>query len=217
MNAKEMPQAIKQPFDRLRDEVTALQIDWNIYSQLQLHSKERIELLGSMVGGFFVCVAFALRNDITMSIGRLLDPKETRSHSNLCFELLMEEIKTFDHEFYESLHGQYQEIIKKCGGLKEWRNKVVGHRDFRIALSQAGCSLPTVDPKEIEEILELIRSFMNTIEAYYQDSETLYEYISSTGDADDLVFYLQEAAEHQKCKENALRKKHGFLEKMEDL
>src|SRR5262249_54285131 len=71
-----MPKELIPEFDAINQAVVQLHGQWKLYTSLR--KSEHLALMKDTVPGAFGLIMVALRNEITMAHGRLLDPPETR-------------------------------------------------------------------------------------------------------------------------------------------
>ena len=92
------------------------------------------------------------------------------------------------------LNAQLTEMAAEATPLRMHRDKRLAHNDLSHSLKSVG-KLPGVSRKAVERSLGLMRETMDGIKAWQASIATDYPALLS-GDADSLIFYLQQAKRH---------------------
>lgn len=194
-----IPPTIANIFTSLQNEIVWLHARWKIYEQLFGHSKERIDLLNECAGTCFYVMQTVLFDEIQVTLSKLTDPATSNGFENLSLEQLQRHIeKHSDAELAESLRAILDKLKKTCAVFRKRRNKQLAHLDLATALQSSTSLLPAVSHKMVNDSLELIRTYMNSIEGRYDDSETGYEHFIMHGsDGDALIALLNSALRHE--------------------
>jgi hypothetical protein len=149
----------------LYQEVVSLHAKWQLY--LDLFSRpEDTALLSELVRGSFQLIEEALRNDMTMAICRLSDPDQSCGNDNLSIEKLGKQFGTI-----AGLDLLVQRFLDECKPVREYRNKRVGHNDFRSVLNPIVHPLPGITRSTIVTILQLACQVLNKVYRSFVDGE----------------------------------------------
>lgn len=186
----EFPDQIRPLFGDLWQEVAALHIKWATFLQLY-DTPEKIKLLNATAPSCFRVLHESLRNDITMSFGRLLDRAETGRRKNLSLVLLVNSLNSHcDAAFVADLQADLNALRTDCQSILQWRNRRVGHKDLTVTLTFDESPLPNVTRPFVIECLRRIETLMNSIERQFKSSRTGFSHPLLRGSADDLIFWL---------------------------
>lgn len=188
-----IPPNVDEVFQELSTEVTWLHARWIIYRQLFAHSSKRIDLLNECASTFFYTIQDILIGDVQITLSKLTDPPRTMGNENLSLEQLQERVEDQGEiELQNSLRRILDELKQKCQIFRKWRNKLLAHLDLTTAMETTLNPLPGVSHQMIEEALELVRSYLNTIQIHYNKSETGYEHFFMSGtDGEAMISMLK--------------------------
>jgi len=147
-----IPPEIKTCFNDVNLQVKKAHIKWEIFRQLYLKNKKRIELLNESAAGFFAILRKVFIDDVILSICRLTDPKKSsgKENSNLaqlvemiypCSQLelfngLKNDTKSQNNNIAFNLSQKLEKILgmKEVGKFKEYRNKRIAHSDLEMLM-----------------------------------------------------------------------------------
>ena len=201
---KSLPIEITEVFNNLQKEIVWLHGRWIIFEQLYSKSEKTVELLNTTAASYFYVTQKSLYYDILMSLSRILDEPHFGKDENLSLEIIIE---LLDKEKFSNLVDKLREILKKIERqktvLKKYRNKVVAHKDLDVALKKAEV-FSTINITDIENLLKIIREFMNECEYYFLNSETGYDYFSMPTGARQLITQLQKAKAYDELEKAGL-------------
>lgn len=222
----EIPDSIKHIFAQLKNEITSLHARWKIYSQLFAHSEERTKLLNRSAPTFFVFIHEVLIDHIQLAIGKLTDDPGTGDKQNLSLRMLDEHVKELK---IDSLSAKLKDIrvdlfgadpptnSLKCEAIRKHRNKRIAHFDYNTAISDAIETLPGVSRQMIEDVLFLMRNYMNTIEGYFCQSTYLYEDpMIGPYDTEALISILEDGLLFRGLEVESLEKKYELNNEDQD-
>ena len=189
----QIPANIDEVFQELKTEITWLHARWIIYRQLFAHSPQRIDLLNECASMFFYTIQDILLGDVQVTLSKLTDPASTRGHDNLSLEQLQARVEAHGEPGLQATLRQILDNLHhKCQPFRTWRNKRLAHLDLTTTMQSMLNPLPGISRQMIEEALELVRRYMNTIEIHYLNSETGYQYFIMRGnDGDTLISMLK--------------------------
>lgn len=188
-----IPANVDEVFQELKTETTWLHARWIMYRQLFAHSAQRIDLLNECASTFFYTIQDMLIGDVQIALSKLTDPARTGGHENLSLEQLQERVeKQGEAGLQSTLRQILDELHQKCQVFRTWRNKRLAHLDLTTAMQSTLNPLPGVSRQMIEEALELVRRYLNTIQIHYEEGETGYEhFIMSASDGEALISMLK--------------------------
>jgi hypothetical protein len=154
-----------------------------MYNSLFADTEEKIHILRQTAPYMFGVIQIALFNDIILYLTRLTDPKKNGKHENLVLEQLLEhsDIKK-KPELLDELKIQIIALREKCQSCRTSRDKSIAHQDLTHALTPSS-PYPGIDNvKVIEELLDMVNEFMNTVNQNLENEET-----------PNVLFHLQKA------------------------
>jgi hypothetical protein len=164
-------------YDELRSEITWLHGRWLTYRELFAESPKRIELLNEAAGTFFYIIQGALLDEVQVCLSKLTDPAKSGKHENLSLEQLQSQLHQHgDPTLTAKCRPLLDKIHSQCQVFRVRRHKTLAHLDLPTAMKQLPQPLPGVSRQMIEDALETVRDYMNTIEAHYNDNEWGYEH-----------------------------------------
>ncbi len=187
-----IPPDIREVFDKLQIEITWLHARWQLYRQLFGHSERQIELLNEAAGAAFYLINDVLIDEVQVSLSKLTDPASSRGFDNLSLCQLQERMEAQGQsQLATDLRVLLDDLQNRCEAFRVRRNKRLAHLDLAVALGTATTPLPGVSRQMIEDALAVVRSYMNSIQGHYDDSEFAYTHFISHGDGEALVHYLK--------------------------
>lgn len=198
---------------RLVEEVIWLHVKWREYRKLYATSEERVTLLNKTAGFFFQVMHDVLLEDVFLHIARLTDNIKTMNKPNLTITRLPLLIE--DHELRAELTTLVESTIRASNFAKDWRNRQLAHRDLNLALDHLVVPLPAVSRQQIEEALHCFRSLLNKIEDVYLHAERDFSTLLVTGDADDLMNFLNAGHIASERSRNRIQQGHPLPEDFE--
>jgi hypothetical protein len=195
---KTFPAPVRDVFEGLWQEVVSLHAHWELYQDLFTNSDD-IELINATVPTVFQLIEENLRASMTVAFGRLTDPSATGKKLNLCLTRLVETIEPHcDSAFFQRTQSILEKIKTECIPITDVRNRSVAHNDLATSLNYKENPLPGIGRKHISNALTLISDLMNMIQLRFENGETGYSHVIQRGTGKDLLFYLRQAAEHDR-------------------
>lgn len=130
-----MPEQLGFVFEDLRGHVMFLHMKWKVYRDFY-QSQESLDVINELVPGVFNVLEHTLRTDIIITLCRLTDPITTGKKQNLTIDRLLADVQPLAPDWLNDrlrqIHTKLQAQVKP---VRELRNRVVGHNDYRTALS----------------------------------------------------------------------------------
>lgn len=181
-----LPQDIRGIFMWLCQELASLHNKWQFYLALGT-GEQSTHLLSELASGSFAVIEESLRHDMAMSICRLSDPPRTGRKLNLSLQTLAEKC--------EGLHGLAEllaDFREACAPVRQYRHKLVGHRDLNTTISPQDNPLELIGRTQIETILDLAGGVLNLVYRHFTAMELAFT-PSLIGGADTLLYWLSVA------------------------
>lgn len=193
-NYELLPAELRQVFESVDSEVIWLHGKWITYCQLYGTSKERIDILNATAVSFFRIVQEVLLDSVVLTFSRLTDPAKTLGKDNRSLEQLIAILNDSGYSALASLlRDKFDRLKNQCEAFRVWRNRKIAHSDLCTALEVHPVPLPGFSMQSVEDALETMRDFMNTINLYFSGSSIVYEHFVMKADANVLVAILGEA------------------------
>lgn len=171
-----MPSEINEIFEKIKEDVQWLHIHWAYYKELFHGPELRIDLMNESAPLFFYINQTLLLDEVILSICKLTDPaKSSRDTENMSLN---------------KLNSRFDGISSKNDPFKKHRHKRIAHKDLAITMSTESI-LPDISIQMIEDLLNEISNFMNTIEVYFNNTETGYKDINISTDSGGLIGLLK--------------------------
>ena len=176
-NPSNVPVQFIAIYDELRSEITWLHGRWLTYRELFAENSRRIEFLNECAGTFFYIIQEVLLDEVQVCLSKLTDPASSGKHENLSLEQLQDQLTSFgDPALAAKCRVILDKIHIQCQVFRVRRHKTLAHLDLPTAMKQLPQPLPGVSRQMIEDALESVRDFMNSIELHYNDSEWGYDH-----------------------------------------
>jgi hypothetical protein len=205
------PSGTGEIFYELWRNMVHLHMNWKNYRTLYGTSAERIDLLKWAASVFFGLLNGILWHDIILSIARLTDPAQSSRKCNASLAYLRERLASFmDTPSLDTLNSKLQDIQSYCDPIRQIRNRLLAHDDLATALNYHSDPLPSISRAYIEDALERLRDFLGDIEEYFCGSRTHHLHVIFNHDGEDLISKLEDALEHEKCRDRELKQKYGI-------
>ena len=177
-----MPVDFKGIYQSIDNEVIWMHSKWVVYNQI-FNGSDNIRLLNDSAGYFFGIVQRTFFEDVILGISRLTDPAKTAGKENRSIAQVIEKLNDLGYiDLVEELDEDLENINLACEIIREWRNRRIAHSDLKTNLLVNPDPLPGLTSRNIDEALKLIRKFMNRINGFFFDSETIYDrFITKNG------------------------------------
>lgn len=203
------PEGTGELFYELWTNIAHLHLNWKNYRSLFGTSPERIELLNWTASSFFGLLDGILRHDVMLAIARLTDPPQSVGKDNASLACLIDMLTPFiDGALANELQSELKDFQSRCEPVRQIRNRILAHYDLATALKYHPDPLPGISRAYIEEVLEKIRKLLGDIEEHFRGSRTSHQYVISANDGETLIFALESAREHEKCRQKEFNQKY---------
>jgi hypothetical protein len=97
-------------------------------------SKERIDFLNEAAPDFFASLQSTLWDDVLLHLCRLTDPAKSAGKPNLTLQCLPALIS--NPSLRKNVEDLLEQAKEKTAFAREWRNRRLAHREFRLVLPQ---------------------------------------------------------------------------------
>lgn len=193
-NVAKMGQALGEQFSALWQELAGLHSRWGEFEEMYGTKKSRIDLLNESAPAFFRFAQDALWEQTLLHLSRLTDPPYSVGNAkktNLTLRNLPDLID--DANLKAQLLALVDDAVAKAKFCKDWRDRLLAHRDLGLALGQPSAEIPAAELKNVSDALEAMTKVMNAVEKHYKDSSTLYKAGAVNGGASAVIYRLAHA------------------------
>jgi len=204
-------------FQALRQEALLVHGKWIVFRDVFAnHQEERLPLLQSADSTFFSLALYGMLDRATTDICRLTDSVKTGGQDNMVLGQLVasvekdvaaakasggdpSEVKSLE-ELLENLRERFEDAKTECVPLRQRRNKLLAHWDYKLALKQSATPLPGISRDLVQRNLRAIANFLNEYEKYLGTGLTLF-YPSWGNAGRALIYTLQMGEAYQRLSE----------------
>jgi hypothetical protein len=196
-----MPQAISAEWEAIRDAACHLHDVWTLYKDLFGNEEYRRLVKRARLEGPFTLIWFALRTEILMGFGRLLDPCESgplnNPHRNVSLERLLESVSPYcSPNAHDKLRKAFGVLRDYCSPLdKLWRNKRAAHADLDHHPRLGRRRLPGVPARRLRKAVRLVKELLRKIHFRCSDRHFPFHFPTRVGDAQALMRLLAQGVE----------------------
>ena len=181
-------------WERLKNEVIAVHLQWQQFRALYASSASNIELLNRSAAGFFALLRQTLVRDVFLSIARLTDPVRMGKHTNLTLDHLLGLPGMADaSQQRERLTTLIANIQEHAAPIREHRHTYIAHLDLEKVVSPDARPLPGVSIEMVDATLAAIADAMNTVALHLRETTIAFDDIIQNGDPRALLGRLRDA------------------------
>ena len=158
-----IPAKILAELNAVQDQVSDLFGHWNFFNGL-FADQESVDILKWAFNyGAAGLIYQAVRTEIAVGIGRLLDPAVERRDTlhNLSVERMVNHVKDQRPEKAVGLEDELKKVDIRFKPLRKWRDKHHAHRDYAVAMGID--PIAQVDKEAVESVLSALGELMNRI------------------------------------------------------
>jgi hypothetical protein len=184
-----MGKELGEIYSALWQEVTLLHFDWHEYVELFGTKATRIDLMNGAAPHFFRLVQDRLWEAALLHLARLTDPPiSPGNRTNLSVKALPALIN--DVKLKQEVTSLVEEAVRLTEFARDWRNRLIGHRDLKLALEQPTVSLADASRQDVSKALAGLAAILNAVAAHYLDSYTAFDFGAPIGSAVSLLYVL---------------------------
>ena len=175
-------------------------MNWKDYRDLYGTSQETVDVLNWAAPMFFGLLDATLRHQVILAITRITDPPRSVGHDNASLSRLLEMLApAADAKLLADWRSKLAGLQAYCEPLRSLRNRLLAHDDLATVLRYHPDPLPGTSREYLEGALERLRDLMGSIEQTYRGSHTSHQFVIYNRGAEDLVFVLKHARQHEDC------------------
>lgn len=188
-------------FHRLWNDLAVLHLTWSEYRSVFGTSEARIVLMNRAASGFLGIVEDVLWNDVVLRIYRFTD--RTKSRETLSLRYLLPLI--VDYKTRLEVIRLIEVAEAKGGFARDWRNRLLAHRDLQLALTPEVRPLDPASREGAQDAIDAITNVLGHVERQFCGSEpTMFEHISQLGNGEALLRVLRDGIEARDAAVNRL-------------
>jgi hypothetical protein len=173
-------------FRRLWNDCVWLHMKWAAYTTVFEPNPQRAKLLNSASPWFFRITHDTLVETVLLTISRFTDPLEVKGRETLSLFYLASVIAIervanrkpptgIEHFDNVALSSRVKALEQQCGFAREYRHRLLAHRDRALALN-----LPDAEPLEqprreqTQAAIDAITALLNDVDSHYCNGETTW-------------------------------------------
>jgi len=200
--------SLGETFEAMSHELNILNMYWKLFGQLYADEKnvKTLNASASLAAGI---TQNTLLDAIILKISKLTDPAKTKTPrgrvENLTFsDLLLNLPDDPAGTLMPTLEQKLDEIKEKVEPFRARRNQHIAHAD-KATYMGTGNVLSSLTTADFDNIIQLFNDFMNSIDAFHNDSGTAYEHVNSRDGGDQLISVLEKGLEMVELREQCMR------------
>ena len=204
-----IPSDVLVELKHVRDQVWDVFGHWNLFTGLFAEQDTVNALTWAFNRGAGGLIHQAVRTEIAVGLGRLLDPaveriKKEQRH-NLTVERMVNNVETLRPELADGMRVELAEVRNLYKPLRRWRDRYHAHRDHAVAMGLE--PIARSDRGAVEPVLDALRKLMDRVCSALDGSTTPYR-SAYEGAADQLLAFVgpkyQDSRERLRISEAAL-------------
>jgi hypothetical protein len=181
---------------------------WLEYVELFGTKSSRIDMLNEAAPMFFRMVQDEIWGMTLLNLARMTDPAlsmRRKDKPNLSIQGLPDLIQ--DAGLKDTVAKLVENALKETEFARDWRNRLVAHRDLSIALNTATTPLKDASRAQVKDALASFAAVLNALGQHFFKSETHFDETPRDNGAVALLYLLDEGL--QSRKESLERLKSG--------
>ncbi len=183
-----MPRDLADLYVPIHKMVLSHHSKWEIFRQLYADSDESVQIVYRTASVLFTHLRNLLFFDVLLTFSNL-----TETDTKMTFTRLVKIFKKHaPHSVYEEVKQDLDELTTMCEPFKEWRNKLIAHKDLDLILGGGTSLLPRVNRQKIDAANEKMGEMLNKIRITHKLNFTLFTPVMS-GDGRALISALKRA------------------------
>jgi hypothetical protein len=184
-------------YSALYGEVAWIHVKWKQYRGL-FEDPANVATLNRSAGFLFGVLQDVLWREVVLHVARLLDPPRSAGKETLTLrrlpQMLRDQAVPRNQGLAKDVAALVKEAQKRAEFARDWRNRILAHRDLAHALNPSARPLESASREKMEKVLEAMRAVLNKVEKHYWDNHVMFEVPSTpAGDARALLSRLARA------------------------
>ncbi len=175
---------------------------WDNFVVLFGTSPERIELLNAAAPAFFGLLQSSLWEDILLHICCLTDSPGTARKANLTLRRVPPLVAP---RIRAEVAGLVKTSVDRSEFARDWRNRHIAHRDFRLVLEEPTKPLAPASRAKVKEALRAFSAALNSLTRHYMDTTVMFDKaIFPLGGAETLLHRLRDGVNQETARRKRL-------------
>lgn len=191
-------------YNSLHNEVVWLYMKWSEYKELFGKKESRVTLLNNSSPQFFFVVQKVLWNDVLLGISKITDNTKVAGKRTTTLKSIPDFIN--DSETKNRFIHHLNELIININFCRDWRNRVIAHKDFDLIISEKAKPLEPANGLKIDHAFESIFALLNIVENHYFGSNTMFKYLEYGRGAISLMHLLNDGISARKEQNERIKK-----------
>jgi hypothetical protein len=188
LNCEKMGADLGELYSALWQELAQCWHYWELYVELFGSRESRVALLNDAAPSFFSAIQDVFWERTLLHLARLTDPATSmgrEDRKNLSVKGMLRLID--DDKLRANVSDLIDEADKKTEFARDWRNRLLAHRDLDVALNRSARPLTVGSRASVKEALHALDAVLNEVETHYLDSVVSCEDGFAFGDAGILL------------------------------
>jgi hypothetical protein len=180
-------------YSALWQELAIAYVYWLEYVELFGTKSSRIDMLNQTAPMFFRMIQDELWGMTLLNLARMTDPAFSmgrKDKPNLTIQTLPELVK--DADMKSTVARLVGNAFTATEFARDWRNRLLAHRDLNIALNTATAPLQDASRARVKEAFASLAAVLNALASHFLKSETRFDMTSRHNGAESLLYLLDE-------------------------
>ena len=190
-NIAAMGEELGTRYSALWQELAIGYVYWLEYVDLFGTKSSRIEMLNQVAPMFFRMIQDELWGMTLLNLARMTDPAFSgKDKPNLSIQALPLVIR--DAGLKSTVAKLVDHASKATEFARDWRNRLIAHRDLGIALNTATAPLKDASRAQVNDALASLAAVLNALASHFLKSETRFDMTPRHNGAEELLYLLDE-------------------------
>lgn len=192
-NIAAMGEELGTLYSTLWQELAIGYVYWLEYNDLFGTKPSRIDMLNQAAPMFFRMIQDELWGMTLLNLARMTDRASSmgrKDRQNLSIQALSDFTK--DASLKSTVVKLVEDALKATEFARDWRNRLIAHRDLGIALNTATTPLKDASRAQVKDALASLAAVLNAFASHFLKSETLFDMTPRDNGAVTLLYLLDE-------------------------
>ena len=210
-NLAAMGEELGTLYSALWKELAIGYVYWLEYVDLFGTKNSRIEMLNQAAPMFFRMIQDELWGMMLLNLARMTDPPFSmgrKDKANLSLRALPDLVK--DTGLKSSVAELIDKALKATEFARDWRDRLIAHRDRGIALNTATTPLKDASRAQVKEALASLAAVLNALALHFFKSETHFDRTVRHNGAETLLYLLDEGLRSREERLERMRSGRGM-------
>lgn len=195
-NIAKMGEPLGTLYSALWQHVAVMFVHWLEYVELFGTKPSRIDVLNRAAPHFFRMIQDALWDVALLHLARITDPAFSgKDKPNLSIQALPSLVS--DPKLNAEVQNAVGIALSATNFARDWRNRLIAHRDLKLALEQPTAPLADETLRQVSDALKSLEALLNVLARYYFDSETRFDLVPRRNGSISLLYVLRAGIKSQ--------------------